>query len=118
MIDKGGAPGIAGYDSFVEEWKKFGANDASFGYLESKFPLLSGNQNDYSQFGKIFDAVPYTNTIYGYEAIIALGLSACAAAKNSSASYFTSEEHYKAFLDVSFVSASGRVTFMENSPQY
>ena len=113
LVDKGGAPGIAGYDSFVEEWKKFGANNASFEYLESKLPPLNGEQNDYSQYRKIFDEVPYQNTIYGYDAIIALGLSACTVAKNSSASYFTSEEHYKALLNVDFSSASGKVAFPE-----
>jgi hypothetical protein len=115
ITDGGGAPGMEEYELFVKEWKKLGDNSDVLNYVNSKQPFSSeGWQFNQSQ--SFFHLPPNHISIYSYEAIIGMGLSACEAAKKHNSKFiFTGEEHHDAFLDIDFISASGKVSIDKDS---
>lgn len=115
ITDGGGAPGTPKYETFVEEWKKLGDNPDTLAYINSKQPRSNGDLFDFNRTREWFHKAPNDVAIYSYEAIIGMGISACKAAADDGSDFdngnvFSGEEHHAAFLDIDFVSASGRVT--------
>ena len=111
---------IPEYDAFVQEWEKLVQENTTIQYFNSKQPSLSLGGDD-DQFLK---QVAYF-TIYAYEAIIGMGLSACEAIAKSKEQQqllssssntttittigFSGTQHHDEFLNIQFKSASGNV---------
>mmetsp|Transcript_12756 Transcript_12756/g.23917 ORF Transcript_12756/g.23917 Transcript_12756/m.23917 type:complete len:922 (-) Transcript_12756:710-3475(-) len=115
ITDGGGAPGTPKYETFVEEWKKLGDDPDTLAYINSKQPISNGDLFDFNRTREWFHKAPNDVAIYSYEAIIGMGISACNAAAKSGSTFddedvFSGEEHHRAFRNIDFVSASGRVT--------
>lgn len=117
ITDGGGAPGAPEYETFVDEWKKLGSNPEALSYINSKQPQqlsLGGKLFNFNRTKDWFDSPPHHVSIYAYEAIIGMGISACQAASESSSTFeendvFSGADHHKAFLNINFRSASGEV---------
>ncbi len=122
ITDGGGAVGIPEYEAFVNEWKDLGYNPEKLNYVNSKQPPPpEGTDFSFNRSKEFFDLPPNHISIYSYEAIIGMGLSACQAATEHQSTFenedsiFSGADHHDAFLDIDFISASGRVSIGKNS---
>lgn len=110
----GSLPNIGRYDQYIHSWSKL-ANDEDITYLQSKVPTFPNDPmynpiftKETFQLGRF---TPATATVY--DATIALGLGACAAAATSHKnhdSYFTGKQHYDSILNTTFIGASGTIS--------
>ena len=118
ITDGGGAVGIPIYETFVKEWEGLGDNPDSLNYLNSKQPLSPDGKYRFNRTKDFFHLPPNHISIYSYEAIIGMGLSACAAATKYNTKYdretiFSGKDHHEEFLKINFTSASGTVSIGE-----
>ena len=108
---KGGLPGVGGsYDKFTQEWKKLGEIDA-LDFINSKQP---SNCTHASSF---FESLPHHIVTFSYDAIVGLGLSACASQRSTSNDVmFSGKEHRDTFFRNTFRGASGDFLLREDFP--
>lgn len=76
---KGGLPGIDSYDRFTKAWKSIPADDDLLDYLHSKLPAPVNPDTPAYTMPKGFyeEGFPHHDVTFSYDAIVALGLSAC-----------------------------------------
>ena len=115
ITDGGAARGTEQYGNFVQEWKQLGENKETLDYINSKQPNPPPGTNlTFGRSAEFFNKDPNHIAIYSYDGVIGIGLAACQAAKNANSTFvnndiFNGAEHHAAFLDIDFLSASGKV---------
>jgi hypothetical protein len=113
----GGVPGIPMYDDYIEMMKEL-KNPTDIEYLGKVFPQIDHVEWRTSETDLTpprLDEADFLNPVTStfaplvYEAVIALGLSACAASQETLA--FTGSSHFEHFKASRFTSFSGSVYF-------
>lgn len=111
LTDEGGLPGLdTHHDRFLEAWRSLGSDQAFLEYMNEKIPQ-SSNLN-FARSGDFFeDLAPSHIAAFSYDAVIGLGLSACALLEgwDSQEGIFTGTQHHSKFLQTNFQGASGNV---------
>lgn len=116
---KGGIPGVGGsYDSFSAEWKRIGQITESLEYVNEKQPPLTEEGAKCSMPPTFFDALPDHIVTFTYDAVVAMGLSACNLLRTNSTEVFTGLEHRNSFFEMSnkFRGASGDFQLRKSFP--
>jgi hypothetical protein len=120
LTDEGGLPGIdPQHDAFLQAWNTGIPNDAAFtNYLHSKLPVVSENIA-LERTSDFFETTPSHIAAFSYDAMVALGLSACQAyqeqQQQGSSTIFSGAEHHAKLVQNQFLGASGNVTIGPNS---
>jgi hypothetical protein len=113
LTDEGGLPGIdPQHDAFLQVWNTGIPKDAAFrNYLHSKLPV---SDIALERTADYFETTPSHIAAFSYDAIVALGLSACQAYQEQqeqwSSGIFSGAEHHAKLVQNQFLGASGNVT--------
>ena len=111
----GGVLGLTNYDAYARKIAEL-KNSQDLEYMASLIPKYN-----HSNYASTLNDVPFVFEeqfltplttgfhVFSYEAIIALGLSACSAYGKSES--FTGHDHFNEFTQTTFKGVSGRVTF-------
>jgi len=105
----GGIDGMPGYDRYLQAWKNMSTE--SIDYYNTKQPQPHGYYytGDHDYFTR---NDPERESIFAYDAVIALGLSACSLLEKKQTTdgeYFGGREHFDEFVATEFEGASGQV---------
>jgi hypothetical protein len=101
-------PGVGRYDIFLEKRSEL-ANPEDLAYLQSKIPQHPESSYNPMMTNETMDIGRFTGTsAVLYDATIAVGLAACRAAETGAV---VGELQYEAFLNTSFMGASGNLEF-------
>lgn len=114
-----GIPGVEEYDSFLDEWASIGNEPEFLEFMNSKQPNMA-TKPSFNQTKDYFYRPPKHYSMYSYEAIIGMGLSACEVMTKTNSSLeegsiFTGKQHHDEFLGVKFSSATGMIEIAQNT---
>lgn len=104
IVYSSGLPGVGSFDLLGTKLEEL-RTTADFDYMESLVPPAS-QQHVVSQFNK---SHVYRPSPFVYEAVVALGLSACQAYEQNNE--FTGQEHFDAMMQSNFTGITGSVRF-------
>ena len=124
---KGGLPGIESYDRFTAAWKALGQDEEGLAYVNSKQPVpVNPNTPPYAMQKEFFEQnFPHHDVTFSYDAIVALGISACELFEKNKKATDTTEISTNDFslggknlrdamIKRKFLGASGGVAFESN----
>jgi hypothetical protein len=104
----GGRKGMPGYDRFMKVWRTLDNDDVA--YFNTKQPATEAyHYHADKEYFKLRE--PERETLFAYDAVVALGLAACEAAaeQEETKNYFDGPRHFDKFVQSSFEGASGQV---------
>jgi hypothetical protein len=105
----GGIEGMPGFDRYLQAWKNMSTESIDFFNSKQPLPHDYYYTADYDYFKR---NDPERESIFAYDAAIALGLSACSLLekkKTTDGEYFAGQEHFDEFVATTFEGASGQV---------
>jgi hypothetical protein len=104
----GGRKGMPGYDRFMKVWRTLDDDDVA--YFNTKQPATEAyHYHADKEYLNLRE--PERETLFAYDAVVALGLAACEAAEEQeeTKNYFDGPQHFDKFVQSSFEGASGQV---------
>lgn len=118
---KGGLPGIKSYDRFTTAWKALGQDSDALAYVNSKQPVPANPDTPpYAMQPGFFQNLPHHDVTFSYDAVVALGLSACELLQEKNDTNILSKDytldgknHRDWMIQRRFLGASGDVVFAD-----